>query len=278
MDLIDIIYSNGVSLDEFLEFLKKNKSNLELIRPHLLNINWKPLVIDYYDADKTNTYEEENINILFKFYNELSEFELINLRNNLFPSLSFLNYFDENTHNFSLSTLEKATLTRPEIRELLICSDYLKFDDIDSFKEYFEESLYIGSGFDEDMFEFYPKRKILTLLNKNTVSNIKRYYSDLNIIITLDIIDLIELKRFGYIETYNESTLKSLIGFIDVLMSDREFTEKHISNFTLGDNSLYDLLISELSEVKKYLEYSLTKRTDFKSFKCCQLIGKTELL
>lgn len=274
MNLVDIIYSNGVTLSEFLEFIKEDSSHFDLIRPHLLQITWKPFVKNFNDSEITVGYEESNKHILFDIYNKLSEFELISLRSNQFPSFSIINYFDENIHTFDLETLKKASINKPKFKELLICSDYLEFKDSESFEKFFNDVLYVSSGLIEPMLEFYPKRNILTLLNKNTAQNITRYREDLNVVIVLDIINLIELKRFGHIENYNIKTLESLIEFVDILLIDRNFAETHITNLW-GAPNMYDRISEELKDVKKFLEHSISNDTDLKAFSNCNLLGQS---
>lgn len=274
MNLVDIIYSKGVTLSEFLEFIKEDSSHFDLIRPYLLQIVWEPFDRNFND-ETVIKYESLNKHILFDIYNKLSEYELLSLVDNKFPSSSVLNYFYENNHVFDLDTLKKVSIKNPEFKELLLCSDYLKFENLNSFKEYFKDELMTYPEFDDNMFDFRTKRAITTLVNKNIVQNIMRYKEDLNVTIILNIIDIIELNLKTYATTtYNRKTLKSIIEFIDILLSNKEFTETHIINFTGESDLLYEMASNELIEVKKLLEKSLIKQEDLKAFNNCNLLGE----
>lgn len=273
MNLVDIIYSNGVTLSEFLEFIKEDSSHFDLIRPHLLQIVWEPFDRNFND-ESIIKYESLNKHILFEIYNKLSEYELLSLVDNKFPSSSVLNYFYENNQVFDLDTLKKVSNKNPEFKELMFCSDYLEFGDSEEFEQYFKKVLHIGSGFVEPMFEFLPTRNIATLLNKNIVDNIIRYKEDLNIVIVLDIITIIELKRRNYlIGTYNRKTLKSLIEFLNIILTDKAFSETHIINFW-GSYKIYDKLYGELKDIKEHLEQELRKKTNLEAFNNCNLLGE----
>lgn len=273
MNLVDIIYSKGVTLSEFLEFVKEDSSHFDLIRPYLLQIVWEPFDRNFNDAEVIK-YETLNRHILFDVYNKLSEYELLTLVDNRFPSSSVLNYFYQNNHVFDLDTLKKVSIKNPEFKELLFCSDYLKFENLNSFKEYFKDELMPYPEFDDNMFEFRTRRAITTLVNKNIVQNVMRYKEDLNVTIVLNIIDIIELNLREYFTTYNRKTLKSIIEFIDILLSNKEFTKTHIINFTGESALLYEMASNELIEVKKSLEESLIKKEDLEAFNNCNLFGE----
>lgn len=261
MKLIDFIYSNSVKLEEFIEFLKEDALNFNLIRPHLCSICWE----DTFPLDDSQILlESKNIKVLYDFYEKLNNIERFNLIINNFPSQTFSIYFKNNEKDIPEEYLIKETVKNPEFSRYLLSTNYVKFNSQADWISFFKSSVYLLDGFN---YGFYYSN--LPLYNLKTVENILNYKKDLKITINLDLINLIDVKEFDFFKKLNNDKISDIICFIDFILENDSFSNKYISNFSLDLENSNTILKNTLFEIKKELVKYKQTNTNYKAFLNC---------
>lgn len=261
MKLIDFIYSNSVKLEEFIEFLKEDSRNFNLIRPYLCSICWE----DTFPLDDSRILlESNNIKVLYDFYEKLNNIERFNLIINNFPSQTFSIYFKTNEKDIPEEYLIKESVKHPEFSRFLLSTNYVKFNSKSDWFSFFENSVY---SWDICKYGFYSSN--LPLYNLKVVENILKYKEDLKIEINIDLFDLIDVKEFDYLKKLNNDKISEIICFIDFILENDSFFYEHISNSSLEFKNLNSILKNTLFEIKKELVNYKQKNTNFKAFSNC---------
>lgn len=261
MKLIDFIYSNSVKLEEFIEFLKEDSHNFNLIRPYLGSICWE----DTFPLDDSRILlESKNIKVLYDFYEKLNNIERFNLIINNFPSQTFSIYFKNNEKDIPEEYLIKESAKNPEFSRYLLSTNYVKFNSQLDWFYFFKNSVYLSNLLN---YGFYYSN--LPLYNLKAVENILKYKEDLKITINIDLIDLIDTERLDLIKKLNNDKISEIICFIDFILENDSFFNEHIGNFSLGLGTSNTILKDTLFDIKKELVAYKQKNTNYKAFSNC---------